>query len=196
MPRSNKPICTKNPTNPRNFANPKIKLANLKIPPTKHKKKKKKKTQTEIWLTKTQKEKKKKPNPTDCGSVTGEGWFMVVVEILVTDESFNLLVRCFIAWLWLGLLARIFLDLVFWAWLWLWWLGWVASCVVLDRLREDFRGAWSLELRLESKSWVRVRLESESWVRVRCERGSYWIREWELEWVRVSVRCKGIYIYI
>ena len=37
MPRSNKPICIKNPTNPRNFANPEIKLANLKIPPTKKK---------------------------------------------------------------------------------------------------------------------------------------------------------------
>ena len=95
MPRSNKPICTKNPTNPRNFANPKIKLANLKIPPTKHKKKKKKPKPK--FGSQKHKKKKKKPNPTDCGSVTGEGWFMVVMEILVTDESFNLLVRCFIA---------------------------------------------------------------------------------------------------
>ena len=38
MPRSNKPIHTKNPTNPKNFANPEGRLANLKIPPTKHKK--------------------------------------------------------------------------------------------------------------------------------------------------------------
>ena len=65
MPRSNKLICTKNPINPRNFANPEIKLANLKIPPTKHthQKKKKKKNQTQILLTKTRKEKKKKPKP-------------------------------------------------------------------------------------------------------------------------------------
>ena len=27
MPRSNKPICTKNPTNPRNFANPQNKMS-------------------------------------------------------------------------------------------------------------------------------------------------------------------------
>ena len=55
MPRSNKLIYTKNPTNPRNFAYPKIKLANLKILATKHQKK----TQ-QIWLTK---KKKKNPNP-------------------------------------------------------------------------------------------------------------------------------------
>ena len=55
MPRSNKPIYTKNPTNPRNFTNPEIKLANLKIPPTKHKKK-----NQQIWLTKT------KPKPKFC----------------------------------------------------------------------------------------------------------------------------------
>ena len=43
MPRSNKPIYTKknkknkkNPTNPKNFTNPEIKLANLKVPLTKH----------------------------------------------------------------------------------------------------------------------------------------------------------------
>ena len=77
MPRSNKPICIKNPTNPRNFANPEIKLANLKIPP---KKKKiltnlahKNKTQTQILLTKTRKEKNPNPNPSGCGSVTSEG---------------------------------------------------------------------------------------------------------------------------
>ena len=54
MPRSNKPIYTKNPTNPRNFANLEIKLANLKIPPIKHKKKKK---NQQIWLI------KRKPKP-------------------------------------------------------------------------------------------------------------------------------------
>ena len=66
MPRSNKPICTKNPLNPINFANLEIKWANLKTLETKHqknptklayKKKKKKKTQTQILLTKTRKEK-------------------------------------------------------------------------------------------------------------------------------------------
>ena len=39
MPRPNKLIHNKNTTNPKNFANPEGKLANMKIPPTKHKKK-------------------------------------------------------------------------------------------------------------------------------------------------------------
>ena len=74
MPRSNKLICTKNPTNPKNFANPEIKLANLKIPPTKHththtkKKKKKAKPKPKFCL-----QKEKNPNLTGCGSVTSEG---------------------------------------------------------------------------------------------------------------------------
>ena len=72
------------------------------------------------------KRKKKTPNHTNCGSVTCEGWFTVDLQWA----------RSLIAWLWLGLSARIFLDLVFWAWFWLWWLGWVTGCVVLDRLRE------------------------------------------------------------
>ena len=155
MPRSNKLIYTKNPTNPRNFAYPKIKLANLKILATKHQKK----TQ-QIWLTKKKEkkpkpkfrsqnhEKKKNPNNTDCGSVTCEGWFTVDLQWA----------RSLIAWLWLGLLARIFLDLVFWAWFWLWWLGWVTGCVVLDWLRECLRqGGDSLSLgRRWDWEWVRV----------------------------------------
>ena len=65
MPRSNKP---------RNFANPKIKLVNLKTPP--------KKKNQQIWLTKTKPkpkfcsqkhENKKNPNPSGGGSITGEG---------------------------------------------------------------------------------------------------------------------------
>ena len=67
MDASNKLICTKNPTNPRNFANPEINLANLKISTTKHQKKpnkfgSKKKTQTQI-AHKTCKEKNPNPNP-------------------------------------------------------------------------------------------------------------------------------------
>ena len=62
---------------------PETKLANLKIPATKHQenptnlahKKKKKKPQTQILLTKIRKE--KIPNHIDCGFVTGEGWFTV-----------------------------------------------------------------------------------------------------------------------
>ena len=53
-----------------------------------------KKTQ-QIWLTK--KKKKTNPNHIDYGSVTGEGWFTVVVEIFMIDESFDLLTRCLIA---------------------------------------------------------------------------------------------------
>ena len=64
MPQSNKPIHTKNPTNPKNFANLEGKLANLKIPATKHKKPNK------FGSQKHTKKKKKKPNPTDCGFVT------------------------------------------------------------------------------------------------------------------------------
>ena len=51
----------------------------------------------------------------------GEGLFMVVVEIFVIDESFDLLV----ARIWDDPLVTnfFFLDLVFWTWLWLWWFG-------------------------------------------------------------------------
>ena len=78
MPRSNKPICTKNPTNPRNFVNLEIKLANLKIAPKKHTRKKK---SPQIWLTKTKpkpkfcsqkhENKKKKKNKTQTHPVVG-----------------------------------------------------------------------------------------------------------------------------
>ena len=60
---------------------PETKLANLKIPGTKHQENptnlahKKKKPQTQILLTKIRK--KKIPNHIDYGSVIGEGWFMV-----------------------------------------------------------------------------------------------------------------------
>ena len=135
MPRSNKPICTKNPTNPRNFANPKIKLANLKIPPTKHKKKKKKKTQTEIWLTKTQKEKKKKTKPNrlwvcngwgvvhgGCGDFSDWWEFQLVGEVLH---------RLIVAWL----VGKDFLGSCF--------LGLIVAVVAWVSCQ--LRGAWSLE---------------------------------------------------
>ena len=76
MPRSNKPICTKNPTNPKNKIS-KSKNPSNKTPrkPNKFCSQKKKKPQTQIFLTKIRKE--KIPNHIDYGSVMGEGWFMV-----------------------------------------------------------------------------------------------------------------------
>ena len=58
MPRSNKPICTKNPLNPINFANLEIKWANLKTLETKHQK-----NPTKLAY---KKKKKKKPKPKFC----------------------------------------------------------------------------------------------------------------------------------
>ena len=75
MPRSNKPIYTKNPTIPSN------KISKSENPRNKTPRKpnkfgsQKKKPQTQILLTKIRK--KKIPNHIDYGSVIGEGWFMV-----------------------------------------------------------------------------------------------------------------------
>ena len=77
MPRSNKPIYKKNPTNPRNKISKSENPSN-KTPRKPNKfglQKKKKKPQTQILLTKIRKE--KILNHIDCGSVTGEGWFAV-----------------------------------------------------------------------------------------------------------------------
>ena len=98
MPRSNKSIYTKKSNKSQKFCKPRNKISKFENPTNKtQKKKKKKKKPKPKFGSQKHKKKKKKPNPIDCGSVTGEGWFMGVVEILVTDESFNLLVRCFIA---------------------------------------------------------------------------------------------------
>ena len=77
MPRSNKPIYTKNPTNPRN------KISKSENPSNKTPRKpnkfgsQKKKTRNPNFAHKNTKKKKKIPNHIDCGSVTGEGWFTV-----------------------------------------------------------------------------------------------------------------------
>ena len=76
MPRSNKPICTKNPTNPRKKVSKSENPSNeTPRKPNKFGSQKKKKPQTQILLTKIRKE--KIPNHIDCGSITGEGWFTV-----------------------------------------------------------------------------------------------------------------------
>ena len=74
MPRSNKSICTKNPTNPKNKIS-NSENSNNKTPKNPTNLAYKKKPQTQILLTKTWKE--KNLNHTDCGSVVGEGWFTV-----------------------------------------------------------------------------------------------------------------------
>ena len=144
MPRSNKLICTKNPTNPRNFANPEIKLANLKIPPTKHthqKKKKEGQTQTQILLTK-----RKKHKPNRLWVCNGWGVAHGGCGDFHDCWEFQLVSEVFDAWLWLGLSVRIFL------------VAWGRACMALDHL------SWDL----------RVRVETGNWVRVRCERDGYW----------------------
>ena len=77
MPRSNKPICTKNPTNPRNKIR-KSKNPSNKTPrkPNKFGSQKKKNPKPKFCSQKYEK-KKKIPNHIDCGSITGEGWFTV-----------------------------------------------------------------------------------------------------------------------
>ena len=78
MPRSNKPIYTKNPTNPRNKISKSENPSN-KIPrkPNKFGSQKKKTPNPNFAHKNTKKKKKKIPNHIDCGSVTGEGWFTV-----------------------------------------------------------------------------------------------------------------------
>ena len=90
MSRSNKLICTKNPTNPRNFANPQNKMSKSENLSNKTPKK----TQTQILLTKSWKG--KNPNHTDCGYTKCEAWFTVDLQR-----------ASLICWLWLGLSARI-----------------------------------------------------------------------------------------
>ena len=63
----------------------------MKIPTTKHQKKPNK------FGSPKKKKKNTNLNHIDCGSVMGEGWFTVVVEIFMIDESFDLLMRCLIA---------------------------------------------------------------------------------------------------
>ena len=72
MPRSNKLICTKKSNKSQKFCKPRNKLANLKIPPTKHthQKKKKKKAKPKPKFCS---QKVKNTNLTGYGSVTGEG---------------------------------------------------------------------------------------------------------------------------
>ena len=79
MPRSNKPICTKNPTNPRKKVSKSENPSN-ETPRKPNKfgsQKKKKNPKPKFCSQKYEKKKKKIPNHIDCGSVTGEGWFTV-----------------------------------------------------------------------------------------------------------------------
>ena len=157
MPRSNKPICTKNPSNPINFANLEIKWANLKTLETKHqknptklayKKKKKKKPKPKFC---SQKHEKKKPKPHRLWICNG--WGVVHGGFLMGEVLDSLIV--------VGLVGKHYL--VFWAWFWLWWLGWVASFVVLDRLRERLREGSDNLGRWWDWEWVRVGEEIGSW---------------------------------
>ena len=155
MPRSNKPICTKNPSNPINFANLEIKWANLKTLETKHQKnptklayKKKKKPKPKFC---SQKHEKKKPKPHRLWICNG--WGVVHGGFLMGEVLDSLIV--------VGLVGKHYL--VFWAWFWLWWLGWVASFVVLDRLRERLREGSDNLGRWWDWEWVRVGEEIGSW---------------------------------
>ena len=157
MPRSNKPICTKNPTNPRNFVNLEIKLANLKIPPTKHTRKKKnphkfgsqKQNPNPNFAhknTKRKKKKKKKPKPIQLW-VCNE-WGVVHDGLEFRDGGW----AC-----WRGAWCLIVAGLV--------------SEDCLGRLREGLRGNWMLELRLRVETW--------NWVRLKHERVSWRDETWE-----------------
>ena len=102
----------KNPTNPKNFANPEIKLANLKIPPTKHQKKKKAKLKF-CSQKHVKKKKKTKPNRLwvyngwgvvhrGCGDFRG-AWYLIVAGLVQgfswsLEGGLALLARGLIAW--------------------------------------------------------------------------------------------------